>query len=94
MLHRKRKLYAARAAANDDDSESIRRGVHAFSNVGPAIEEFLDGFPKPMRPLFRWYDEVGYSADVDAWRQRYPQLLTLEQYLRNEGWASGQSVSN
>ena len=23
-------------------------------------------FPKPLRPLFRWYDETGYTADVDA----------------------------
>ena len=46
--------------------------------------------PKPLRPLFRWYDEVGYTADVDALRKRYPDMLTLEQYLRATGWANWQ----
>jgi hypothetical protein len=39
-----------------------------------------------MRPLFRWYDEVGYSADTARWRATYPALMTLEQYLRATGW--------
>jgi hypothetical protein len=43
-----------------------------------------------LRPLFRWYDEVGYSADVVALRLRYPNLTTLEQYLRATGWEAGE----
>ena len=55
--------------------------------VRQPLEEFLQGFPPPLRPLFRWYDEAGYAADVAAWRERYPNLMTLEQYLRQTGWA-------
>jgi hypothetical protein len=53
-------------------------------------EEFLQTFPPPLRPLFRWYDEVGYSTDTAGWRKRYPNLLTLEQYLRATGWENWQ----
>ena len=42
--------------------------------------------PKPLRPLFRWYEEVGYTADVEGLRERYPGLVTLEEYLRATGW--------
>jgi uncharacterized protein YbjT (DUF2867 family) len=54
--------------------------------VRKPLDEFLQSFPPPLRPLFRWYDEVGYSADTAGWRERYPSLMTLEQYLRETGW--------
>jgi uncharacterized protein YbjT (DUF2867 family) len=50
------------------------------------LDEYLEMFPQPLRPLFRWYDEVGYTADVKGLREQYPQLMTLEQYLRATGW--------
>lgn len=50
------------------------------------LDEYLELYPKPMRPLFRWYHEAGYSADVDGFRERYPNLTTLEQHLRASGW--------
>ena len=55
------------------------------------LEQFLAQLPKPLRPLFRWYDEVGYVADTAAWRQRYPNLMTLEAYLRETGWQDWQA---
>ena len=50
------------------------------------LDEYLATFPKPLRPLFRWYDLVGYTADVAAFRAAYPELTTLEDYLRATGW--------
>ena len=50
------------------------------------LEEYLEIFPKPMRPMFRWYHEAGYAADVAGFRKRYPKLTTLEQHLRDNGW--------
>ncbi len=58
--------------------------------VRKPLEEFLQSFPPPLRPLFRWYDQVGYSADVAGLRERYPNLMTLEQYLRATGWENWQ----
>jgi uncharacterized protein YbjT (DUF2867 family) len=54
------------------------------------LEEYLQSMPKPLRPLFKWYDEVGYTADVEGFRARYPSLLTLEAYLRTTGWENWQ----
>ncbi|NND37247.1 MAG: NmrA/HSCARG family protein [Gammaproteobacteria bacterium] len=50
------------------------------------LEEYLAMLPKPLRPLFRWYEEVGYSADTPGWRERYPDLMTVEDYLIETGW--------
>jgi len=54
------------------------------------LEAYLETFPKPLRPLFRWYDEVGYTVDVDGLRREYPNLTTLDQYLRATGWENWQ----
>jgi len=51
------------------------------------LDQFLATLPQPLRPLFRWYDEVGYEADVASLRRELPQLLTLETWLIEQGWA-------
>ncbi|MGI9309186.1 MAG: NmrA/HSCARG family protein [Gammaproteobacteria bacterium] len=76
------------------DRMTVEAMVQIFSTVmGQEIsykrmplDEYLQQFPKPLRPLFRWYDEVGYEADVEGLRKKYPQLTTLEEYLRASGW--------
>lgn len=77
------------------DALTVQEHVDVFSDVmgRPVayrrlpLEEFLSSLPKPLRPLFRWYDEVGYEADVEGFRQQFPQLTTLEQYLQSNGWS-------
>lgn len=76
------------------DAMTVQAYVDTFSAVmGREIsynqlplDEYLASMPKPLRPLFRWYDEVGYEVDVDALRSEYPHLITLDQYLRATGW--------
>lgn len=38
--------------------------------------------------MFRWFNEAGFKADIDALRRKYPEihLQSLEEWLRNEGW--------
>lgn len=80
------------------DSMSVQEYVDTFSKVmgrtvtytRMPLEEYLASMPKPLQPLFRWYDEVGYTADVEGLRKRYPDMLTLEQYLRATGWTNWQ----
>lgn len=57
------------------------------------LDEYLAMLPKPLRPLFRWYEEVGYSADTAGWREQYPGLMTLEEYLIETGWQDWQPSS-
>jgi uncharacterized protein YbjT (DUF2867 family) len=86
--------WVGRAVNVAADKMTVAEYVDTFSNVmGQEIvyhqlplEEHLETFPKPLRPLFRWYEEVGYSADVEGFRAQYPDLITLDQYLRSTGW--------
>lgn len=81
------------------DAMTVEEYVATFSRVMGRdikytrlpLEEYLATMPKPLRPLFRWYDQVGYSADVDGLRARYPNLSTLEGWLRANGFAGGQT---
>jgi uncharacterized protein YbjT (DUF2867 family) len=76
------------------DRLTVQEHVDVFSEVmgqpvqynRMPLDAFLSSLPKPLRPLFRWYDEVGYEADVDGLRQQLPQLTTLGQYLEANGW--------
>jgi len=54
------------------------------------LDEYLEMFPKPLRPLFRWYEETGYESSASSLQtviDRYPNLTGLEAYLRATGWA-------
>jgi len=37
--------------------------------------------------MFRWFDEVGYSVDIDGLRAQFPKMTGLEKYLQRRGWA-------
>ena len=45
--------------------------------------------------MFRWFNAGGFQADVPALRRDYPQLRlrTLEDWLREEGWAGRRAVT-
>ena len=80
------------------DKMTVAEFVDTFSTVmGQTIvyhqlplDKYLASLPKPLRPLFRWYDEVGYEADVASLREEYPDLTTLDAYLRATGWENWQ----
>ena len=36
--------------------------------------------------MVRWFNDVGYSADLGRLRARYPGLMTIEDYLVAENW--------
>ena len=50
---------------------------------------------KEFAQMFRWFNESGYQADVDGIRAHYPnlQLRSLDDWLREEGWASKQAIT-
>jgi uncharacterized protein YbjT (DUF2867 family) len=43
---------------------------------------------KEFYTMFRWFNEVGFKADIPGLRRAYPEihLHTLEEWLREEGW--------
>jgi hypothetical protein len=38
--------------------------------------------------MFRRFNDAGFKADIPALKKRFPQvrLLSLEEWLRKEGW--------
>jgi len=49
-------------------------------------EQSLQSFGEEYTAMFRFFEEVGYSADLAVMQQEYATLTTLEQYLRQQGW--------
>jgi uncharacterized protein YbjT (DUF2867 family) len=43
--------------------------------------------------MYRWFNDYGYEADILALRQEHPGLVSLEQYLRANGWENAASTS-
>lgn len=39
--------------------------------------------------MFEWFDEVGYSADIEALRRDYPEVgwHSFEQWVRAQDWS-------
>jgi len=42
--------------------------------------------------VFNFFKGEGYDADIPALRKLHPGLLTLEQYLRKNGWENAQPI--
>lgn len=43
---------------------------------------------KEFYQMFRWFNEAGFQADIPTLKRRFPEihLLSLEEWLREEGW--------
>ncbi len=49
-------------------------------------DQFREQMGKEYAVMYEWFNEVGYEANSLALRREYPELTTLEQYLRGHGW--------
>jgi len=54
-------------------------------------DPFQEVVGEDLTAMNKWFDEVGFEADISALRQEYPELTTLEGYLRNHGWEGAAS---
>jgi uncharacterized protein YbjT (DUF2867 family) len=36
--------------------------------------------------MFRWFEDEGYEADIDALREIHPDLQDFDSYLEKHGW--------
>jgi hypothetical protein len=64
-------------------SEHSKNGRHENSN---GHQSELTDEEEEFTVMYRWFDDAGYEADIPTLRSEYPELTTLEQYLRNHGW--------
>jgi uncharacterized protein YbjT (DUF2867 family) len=49
-------------------------------------DQFEEQMGEEFTVNYRWFNDVGYEADIAALRQEYPELTTFEGYLRSHGW--------
>ena len=56
------------------------------SYVQVTWDEFEEQQGEEMTIMEKWFENVGYSVDVDELRGNYPWLTSLEQYLMENGW--------
>jgi uncharacterized protein YbjT (DUF2867 family) len=56
-----------------------------FKKIPPLVIRL---FMSEMRPMFTWFNEVGFTADVAGVRRKYPEVKwkSLEDWLFAEGW--------
>lgn len=52
-------------------------------------DRFEEAAGEEMALMYRWFEEEGYRADLEALREVRPELMTLERYLRSHGWERG-----
>lgn len=50
------------------------------------------GSEEEMQAMYNFFNGEGYDADIVALRKLHPGLLTLEQYLRKNGWENQQPI--
>ncbi|MGI8911475.1 MAG: NmrA/HSCARG family protein [Rubrobacteraceae bacterium] len=56
------------------------------SYVHTPWDQFEEQMGEEFAVMYRWFDDVGYEADIGALRSEYPGLTGLEDYLRGHGW--------
>ena len=56
------------------------------SYVQLSWEKYRELAGEEYTEMMRWFELVGYEADIEVLRELYPGLTTLEQYLRSHGW--------
>lgn len=57
-----------------------------------AWQQFRESAGEETTTMYKWFNKVGYNADIAAVRREYPGLKTLEQYLRSNGWENARVV--
>ena len=51
-------------------------------------DQFEQNAGREMTLMYRWFNDVGYNADIPALRQEYGELTTLERWLHGTGWGT------
>jgi len=49
-------------------------------------DQFEEQMGEEFTVQYRWFNDMGYEADIAALQNEYPELTTFERYLRAHGW--------
>jgi uncharacterized protein YbjT (DUF2867 family) len=64
-------------------SAKLERPVR-YAQIGWSAYEADNG--AELTIMMRWFDQQGYSVDIVELRQRYPNLMTAEEFFRQLDW--------
>lgn len=89
--------WVGRAVDLSGDELTMPEAAEVFSRVlGREVEyvqvpweDFEEMAGEEYAVMYRWFEEEGYVADIDALRREHPGLKDLEAYLRSHGWEDG-----
>lgn len=68
-------------------SKVIGRPVNLVASTGGGRRS-----EEEMQAMFNFFNGEGYDADIVSLRKLHPGLLTLEEYLRKNGWENQQPI--
>lgn len=57
-------------------------------------EEYRKAAGDEYHDMFRWFQDVGYDADIAALRREYDSLTDFETYLRRGGWEGAEAAGS
>jgi uncharacterized protein YbjT (DUF2867 family) len=80
------------------DESTISQVAETFTRVvGRPVEysqmswdDYREMAGEEYHDMFRWFQDVGYDADLAARRRERPELTSFEEYLRRHGWEGAQ----
>lgn len=52
-----------------------------FEYIQPSWDEFEQQVGEEIRIMYQWFEEEGYSVDINALRERYPNLQSASDYI-------------
>jgi uncharacterized protein YbjT (DUF2867 family) len=91
--------WAGREVDLAGDERTIEEVAAAFSRViGRPVayqqvpwDEYRQAAGDEYHDMFRWFQDVGYDADIVALRGEYARLTDFERYLRENGWEGAEA---
>jgi uncharacterized protein YbjT (DUF2867 family) len=92
------KTYVGRTLELAGDAQTESQIAETFARViGRPVQLGVasgrrQGSDQEMKAMFNFFNGEGYDADIPALQKIHPALLTLEQYLRKNGWENAQPI--
>jgi uncharacterized protein YbjT (DUF2867 family) len=95
-----REQWLGRSVDLASDEGTVGAVVETFSRViGRPVayqqvtwEDYRQAAGDEYHDMFRWFQDVGYDADIPALAQEGVALTSFEQHLRSSGWAGAREA--
>jgi len=75
----------------EEVAEILRRVTgHEIHYVELPLEQVRQAMGEDGARMFEWFDEVGYSADIEALRREHPEVRwhTFEEWAKEQDWSA------